>query len=300
MSTRVPVRGPILALTLLLACRGEDAPSAAPWGFQDQPVQRFRLESDEQTVVDGERAEVQRYADFRLVHESVEKDRHELALYLERYYLRVKGAPDGGSEIALSERGLVIDDPERGRLRLGPTDPRPGGGPVAELLERPVAGCELSEQGRILGSAWTSFDPILSGVSLLDWVLLAFPLLDEPGRARWSGRRRVPPLGQYRLGIELPLFYERVGERVRASGQLRRSRLEVAPGFEGALELDLRGETELGEGGGVQQSTLELGMRFESSAGALVSALYRTRIRCLDCSEPINSPPGTPDTTDEE
>ena len=61
--------GPGVLLMGLLACYGAE-PGPSPYGFTTAPEQRFRLETEEETQVDGEPVVVQRYADFRLVAES--------------------------------------------------------------------------------------------------------------------------------------------------------------------------------------------------------------------------------------
>ncbi len=290
--------GPGLGIALL-ACAGEPAPP--PYGFALAKEQRFRFEAEDHTLVDGAPVHVQRYADVRLVAEAFASGRTEIALYLDRYYIRVEGAPGGTTELALSERGLAARSPEQGDFVLAPDATRPGGGRVAELRERPVAGCELGPRGAIAGTPWHSYDPVLSGVDLLEWLLLGFPVLAADEANTWSARRPVPQLGQYQLGIELPLVYERMsspveaGQRIRVSGLVERPSLRVAPDLAGVLSLDHMGQLDLGPEGRVHESQIELRMRFNPDSGGLVSSQHLIRIRCLDCDGAVNSPSPIPD-----
>ena len=286
----------------LLACADEPAPP--PYGFASAEEQRFRFEAEDKTTVDGTQVRVQRYADVRLVAESFEPRRTELVLYLDRYYIKVEGAPGGTTELALSERGLAVRGPGEEGFSLAPGDARPGGGTVAELRERPVAGCELGPDGKVAGTPWRSYDPILSGIDLLDWILLGFPVLGGAESNSWQARRTVPQLGQYKLGLELPLRYERVagdgeGERIRVSGLVQRSSLSVAPNYTGALNLDHLGQAELGPAGRIREAQIELRMRFNADSGGLVSSQHLVRIRSLDADDSINSPSPAPDIFDE-
>jgi hypothetical protein len=159
--------------------------------------------------------------------------------------------------------------------------------------------------GALAGEPWNSFDPILSAVQLLDWALLGFPVLSDVEVNTWSGKRRVPPLGQYQLGMDIPLRYERLspqiegGRRVRSSGLVQRRGLQVAPDFRGTLQLDLRGEVDLEPTGRLSGVQLELAMRFEADSGSLVSSKHLARIRCRDCGGDINSPSEGPDNAKE-
>ena len=286
----------------LLACAGEPVPP--PYGFGAAQEQRFRFEAADRTYVDGTLVRVQRYADVRLVAETFETRRTELALYLDRYYIKVEGAPGGTTELALSERGLAARSPEEGEFNLAPDDARPGGGTIRELRERPVAGCELGPDGAIVGTPWRSFDPVLSGIDLLDWILLGFPVLSGGESSSWRARRTVPQLGQYQLGLELPLFYERTGgdgegKRIRVSGLVQRTSLSVAPNYTGALNLDHLGQVELGADGRVREAQFELRMRFNADSGGLVSSQHLVRIYSLDTDDTINSPSPAPDIFDE-
>jgi len=271
----------------LLACGGEPGPP--PYGFGAAPEQRFRFEGEDRTDVDGEAVKVARFSELRLVAEEVVPGRTELALYLDRYYVRVEGAPGGTTELAISERGLAAHTPEEGDLTLAPDAERPGGGPVSELRDRPIGGGELKPTGEMNGEPWHSFDPILSGVALLDWVLIVFPVRAPDESTGWSAQRRVPALGQYELGMDLPIQYESAsseiegGQRIRMSGLLRRPELRVAPDFVGALSLDLIGEAEFGSDERLREAQVELRMRFEAQSGSQVSSKHLVRLRCLDC-----------------
>ena len=293
--------GPALGLALL-ACAGEPVPP--PYGFAAAEEQRFRFEAEDKTNVDGTPVRVQRYADVRLVVETFETRRTELTLYLDRYYIKVEGAPGGTTELALSERGLAARGPKEGEFSLAPGDARPGGGTVRELRERPVAGCELGPDGEIAGTLWQSFDPVLSGIDLLDWILLGFPVLSGGESSSWRARRSLPQLGQYQLGLELPLLYERAdgdgeGQRIRVSGLVQRASLSLARNYTGALNLDHLGEVELGADGRVREAQFELRMRFNADSGGLVSSQHLVRIRSLDIDGAINSLAPSPDIFDE-
>jgi len=164
-----------------------------------------------------------------------------------------------------------------------------------------VAGWELGPRGETQGTPWYSYDPVLSGIDLLDWILLGFPVFAGDDSSSWSADRAVPQLGQYRLGIELPLLYERTGggiqaaQNLRVSGLVQRPSLRVAPKLVGALSLDHVGQLEIGPDGRMRASQLELRMRFNGEAGGLVSSRHMVRIRCLDCDDAINSPSWIPD-----
>ena len=234
-------RSRLLAVGLLLAAGGPgctEERTLPPYGFATRLEQPLRYEAEGRLEVDGHPVTVERYADLRLVAELREDARTEIVLYLDRYYMRVDGAPNGVSELALSEHGMAARSPGQGEIKLGPEDARPGGGRVSELLERPVAGCFIGPMGEVIGEPWRSFDPILSGIELLEWILLGLPVLEASGESGWSARRRAPTIGQYQLGIDIPLRYERVrndsepsGQRIRMSGLIQRSALTVAPGF---------------------------------------------------------------------
>jgi hypothetical protein len=284
------------ALSALLACEPTGPP---PYGFDQKAVQRFVFESEEQTDVDGSPATVIRYAELELEASAASRARTELALRLERYYMRVEGAPGGTSELALSQTGLVSRDPVQGEVRLDADQRVPGGRTVGALLRHPVAGAVLRSDGVLVGSPWHSREASLGDLPLMEWILLALPIVSDTEGRSWTGRRPVPPLGQYQLGIEIPLRFERndaSGSEIRSSGAVRREALELAEGFRGLLELDYAGEASLSPAGAIGEARLQLQALFRDEQGGEVRAQYRARLRCADCGPAVNPPPEGSDT----
>lgn len=293
------------ALALSLVCLGCDeggGPAGVPYGFDADPRQRFRFEAHDQTEVDGAPVTVERGAELRLEAESAPGGRTELVAYLERYVSRVEGIPGGSSEFSLSAEGLTTRgpaDPEA--LVLGPDDDAPTGGRIADVVSRPLGGWLAEPDGALYSTPWRSHQPLFGGIRVIDWMLLSLPVLPEPGVSRWRGHRPVPPLGQYVLGIELPIEYEQLppdanaAQRIRAHGLIRRQGLEVAAGFRGALELEHLGEADLDEWGRVSEARVEMRVRFEAESGIVVNSKHTARLRCLSCDRRINPSPETSD-----
>ncbi|MCP4007448.1 MAG: hypothetical protein GY725_24985 [bacterium] len=241
--------------------------------------------------VDGETAQIQRFADLELRSLRDESGTLLVELFLNRYYTRVEGAPGGTTELSISARGLSTQTPQEGSQSLGPEAASPGGGTISQLRERPVAGVGLVEGGFVSDELWQSSHPVLFGIHLLDWLLLALPT--EPGRQddTWTGSREVPQMGQYRVGIELPLLYRPSSGAepgVQVSGSVRRKSLRIAQDFEGALELDHVARAVFSPDGALADATLELRMSFTSSQGSRVSSRHRVRIRRLNDQGEIN------------
>ncbi len=280
------MRGTSRALTLgaaiALAC---SEPGPPPYGLGHAPQQRYRLEAEETLDVDGEPVDVERFAEIRLEVERAEPGSTRVQLFIDRYYMRVAGAPGGTTELSISERGVATST-EQGRILLDPNAESPGGGQVRELLRRPVEAVALDPAGGVLEETWHTRHAVLLSVHLLDGLLLGLGPLSPDGRPAWTGTRRVPRIGQYELGIELPIRGQRDPDdasRIELSGSTSRDGLRIAPNFEGALELDYRAVLELGELGRPLQARLELQMHFRSTTGSRVSSRHRVRIRCLDC-----------------
>ena len=301
----VPLRPVRLALVLLaLACRGDAEPGVdlpPPFGFAAQAQQAFRLEAVDEIEVDGESVTVDRLADVSLSAEALAGGRAELTLMLVRFYMRVKDAPGGTSELAISDRGLISRAGDAPEQRLAPLERTPGGRSLDELLRGPIEGAVVSASGVVLGDPWHTLDPILTGVNVFDWVVLAFPVVED-GPDTWRARRRLPPLGQYRFGFSLPLQYEREPgvdglTRIRASGTLKRSGVGVAEGLKGDIELEHAGEALVGPAGRVHSARIELQFRFEGTRGAQVTSRHRVEIRCTDCGEVVNPTAEESDTT---
>lgn len=280
-----------LPLVLVLACGAEAGPP--PYGFDVTPEQCFRLEGEDPTVVDGTPVQIQRFAQFRLVVDAASQGRYELALLLERYYLRVEGAPGGTSEFALSSAGLLARGGPQGEMRLGPEEIGPGGASIRTLLSKPIGGFFVESSGAVIGTPWNSFDPLLAGVHVLDWVILALPVLAVEGEGEaWSGERALPTIGQYEFGVTLPLRYEHVsddapvaGKRIRASGVLERSDIEVAVGLDGDVRFDYVGEVEFDGSGRLAEARVELRVEFDASDGTEVSSRHHVRINADECPD---------------
>jgi hypothetical protein len=273
----------LLAATAL-ACGG---PGAAPYGLAHAPVQRFHLEAEETLDVDGTLVEVQRVADLRLEVESAEPGVTRVQLFVDRYYQRVEGAPGGTTELTISERGVATHSPQ-GRALLDPNARTPGGGRVRELTTRPVEAVALGPAAELLDTPWHTRHALLMSVHLLDWLLLGFGPVSAQGSPAWNGTRRVPQIGQYQLGVELPIRGQldpAVPERVHLGGSVARASLRIAEDFEGALALDYTCALDLGPAGRPERARLELQMDFRSTAGSRVSSRHRVQIHCLDCDQ---------------
>jgi hypothetical protein len=286
---------PLLTLLLLAAC---EPPGPPPYGFDQETVQHFVFQSEERTEIPDEApVTARRHAEFALTAEDWEGGRTELALRLKRYYLRIEGAPGGTSELALSPEGLLSRAPTSGEVRLGPDDTAPGGRPVRALTTEAVAGAVVGSDGRLLGDPWYTKEPALGDLPVVEWILMAFPVLAPAEMQSWNGRRPVPALGQYRLGIEVPIRFERAAEdRIRAAGVVQRASVELAPGYRGSLTVEHRGEATLGRFGRIEEAHVELHSRFEPEGGQEVRSVYRVRITRGNSAKTINPSPPRSDT----
>ncbi len=286
----------LMGLTLLWnAGCGPSGPP--PYGFGERTTQRFVLETKEVTEVDGIAVTVTRYAEFDLQVEPDDSRGTELGLMLRRYYLGVEGAPGGDSELALSEEGMVTRSGGN-EVRIGPDDPMPGGRTIAAVLRHPIARLFLDASGRTLADPWRSLEPVLQDLPLVEWIALVLPVLGHPGGS-WNGSRSLPPLGQYRLGIDLPVRYEATEEggrlRVRSAAGAQRTSIELTRGYRGALQLDGQGEAILGDGF-VESAHFDLRTLFRAEDDSEVRSSYLVRLRCGECEPPINPPGWDSDT----
>jgi hypothetical protein len=280
-----------LWLPWIAAC-GQSGPP--PYGFDQKPEQAFVFEAEETSEIDGVSVKVTRYSEFDLLLGSDDPGRTELNLRLGRYYMKVEGAPGGRAELALSSQGMVSQSPTDGEVRIGPDDPMPGGRTVRALLRAPVAGVVLAADGRMLGDPWRSQEPILQDLPLIEWVALALPVLGGPEGGSWNGRRPLPPLGQYRLGMELSVRYEWSrddgGTVIRSASGIERASVELARGFRGSLQIESRGEASLADGF-VEIAHVDLRALFRAEDDSEVRSSYRVRLRCSDCDQPTINPP---------
>jgi hypothetical protein len=267
-----------VAAALLAGCDSVEL-GPAPYGFELQPEQHFRMHAQDTTDVAGTPVTIQRMADFRLVADPASQG-HEIALFLVRYYLHV-----------------------------GPDELGPGGASPRTLLARPVAGFIVDARGGVVGRPWSSLDPLLAGVHVLDWVLLSFPLLEAAGVSAWDGVRPLPAIGRYEFGIDLPVRYERKTagpagdeQQIHATGVVRRSDLEIAAGFSGDVSFDYQGESELDAEDRVMESRVELQLDFvDSSDGGPIRSRHRVQLNCTNCPgardpaiNPTSAPPDNP------
>lgn len=290
-----------------IACIVACSDAVPPYGFGSIREQSFRLEAQDRIDIDGSEVRARRYAEFRLVLQPTEKGTLELSLYLDRYYSEVTGAPGGRSEVAISASGVIARGGELGEVSLGPDDPGPAGRSLRTLLSRPLAGCIIDAAGNVEAKPWHSLDPLFAEIAPLEWILLGFPVLPTGGAASWSGRRELPRIGRYRMGVEIPLFYQRAvgstgagteparGSSIRVTGTAKRASLRLAPDFEGSLQLEHRGEIELQPAGNVAGAAFELSVRFSTSSGSVISSLHRVKIACSDCASGVNLPVRPPD-----
>jgi hypothetical protein len=138
-------------------------------------------------------------------------------------------------------------------------------------------------------------------VPVLEWMLLCLPVLAGTEGA-WSGERALPPLGQYEVGIALPLRYERADgpfgtqTRILSTGAVQRDDIRLTDALSGELDLDHQGETDLAPDGRVREARVELRFRFASPSGTRVSSRSRVLVRCTDCDATVN-PPARPSDT---
>jgi hypothetical protein len=156
----------------------------------------------------------------------------------------------------------------------------------------------LRTDGAVIGNPWRSKDPALQDLPVLEWVLLSLPIIASPQTESWTGRRGVPPLGQYRLGIDLPLRYEwadPVGREIRSSGFLQRESVKLAENFRGLLQLDHSGKAIFSSTGTLEDASVELRVFFRPEDGSEIRAVYRSRMRCAECPTPATPPSVRPD-----
>jgi hypothetical protein len=289
-------RGALAIAFLALGC--ESGPP--PYGFDARSERAYEFESRAETTIDDEPVLVLTYAAFRLAAKPLEGGATtELVLYLERYFQSVE-SKEGLHEVAISNQGVLVRGGEQGELRLAPDDATPSASSVTALLQRPLASAVLDSEGALQGSPFHSHDPLLAEVDPLDWFLLSAPLLSGGDAPAWSGSRELPRIGQYRLGVQLPMRYERLApekgrDRIRAEGFARRDSLELVEGFQGALELEYRGQAELGSRTELLAATSELEVTFDASDGSRIHSRQHFAIRCRDCADDVNSEANLPD-----
>ena len=290
-------RAAALLVAALLIGGCQEGP--APYGLAGASEQRFTLEEDGLTTVDGEVTRVRRYTEFRLVSVDRAEGGSTLEVYLERFY-ESSETTQGESEVGISSEGVLVRDPEHGDLQLAPGDPTPTAPTLSALLEEPLASAVMGADGVVRGNIWHAHDPLLTTIAPLEWLLLALPTLNGSEAASWEGSREVPQIGRYRLGVQLPMSYLRVegdaGEpRIRLASFARRSGIELAQGLSGDLELTVRGETELDGETKLASATSELMLSFTGADGSSIEATYRSTLRCSSCVSAFNSNAPTPD-----
>ena len=275
-----------LALALALAgCPG--APEGPPpYGLEPAPEQEFRFESDARLEVDG--APVRILAAGQVVQRALELEPSVVRVeyYLKSWAMRVEGAPGGSEELTIGPGGVVTRTGEQGEQRL-PAEAFESG---LELDRRPLGGVGFAPDGTAIEPVWVSTHPILFGVAVADWFVYALPPLGD-GRARWRGERDLPRLGQYQLGIAMPLLLERDPadpETVRSTGTAERGSIELAQGFSGALSLEHTGRARFLDGGRLERADVRLQMSFESTAGARVTSTTLLTLRCVGCGSDVN------------
>jgi len=282
----------VLLLALLLtACSKVETP---PYGFATSPEQRFHFEANERTDVDGTQVRIVRLADVRLFAQRDASDSSadtELSLFIERYFLRVEGMPGGDSELSISENGVRAVTRE-GPLELRPDEHTPAGDTVNEMRSRPAASVTLDAAGEATSGIWTSPHPLWAGVALLDWMLLALPTREPMDRKPWPVKRLLPQVGNYALGVDLPMTWEeKAGPlALRGAGALSRDSLRLAENFEGKVAIEARSEADLAEDGRVREARVQLRLDFQATNGARVQSSHDIRVTCTGCDAPVNSP----------
>jgi hypothetical protein len=284
----------LLSVIAVLACEPGGPP---PFGFEQEPTQRFVFEAEEQTEIDETPVSVVRYAELALDAAPAARGRTELALRIERYYMRIEGAPGGTREIAVSPRGLVLRDPDRGEIRLEGDEEGPEGRTLQGVLREAIASAVVQSDGALVGDPWRSRDPALQDLPLIEWILLALPIIGGPEESSWTGRRSIPPLGQYQLGSDIPLRFEwadPIGRQIRSSGFLQRQSVTLADGFSGLLQLDHTGQATLFPTGALERAKVELRVFFRPEDGADIRALYRAHLRCAECPATEDPSGGAP------
>lgn len=290
------MRRSLLLGLCLFAC---SRPGPPPYGLADAPEQRWRFEAEETFDVDGVPAKSVRFADVILRAKPPEDGATEVELFIDRYYSRTEGTPDGGSELSISEKGVSVQTPQSGRVGFGPNEQTLGGDTPLEMRARPAASATLDTNGEVRTPFWQSPHPMLLDIALLDWLMIALPTRAPAGEKAWVARRTLPQTGRFNLGIELPLRWAldpvRAGV-LRASGSVTRESLRVADGLEGTLVVDALGEAELLPDGRVRGATLELRLDLRSQDGTHVASRHRILVRCTSCEASVNSPEGRSDS----
>ncbi len=289
----------IFAAAIAALALGCGEPGPPPYGLGEAPVQRFRVEVEETIDVDGRPVEVQRFAELRLEVQSAEPGVTSIQLFVDSYYQRIAGAPGGPTELSISKRGVATSSEERQAL-LDPNSESPGWGRVRDLPERPVQAVDLDPSGNTIGEVWHTSHPVLQAVDLMDWLLLALGPLPARRQTAWSGSRAVPRIGQYQLGIELPVRgeWDPVDPlRIRLSGSARRDSLRVHADLEGAIQLDYSATLELAPSGRPEQARVELQMHFRATDGTRVSSRHRVDVQCLDCKRSFSAAATRSDTS---
>jgi hypothetical protein len=281
----------------LLSCSKAQAP---PYGFGAVPEQRYRFEADETTEIDGTPVKIVRAADLVLRAKPGADDAPgatEIELFIDRYLIRVEGGPGGPSELSVSEQGLRAVTRE-GPVQLGADEKTPGGDTVLEMRARPVASVALDSSGSTSAEIWTSPHPVWTGVSLLDWILLALPTREPPDRKPWVANRLLPHVGQYLLGVDVPVRWEEgTGPlALRATGAVSRDSLRLAENFAGKVDIQTRGEAALEDDGRVREARVQLAFDFTATNGTHVVSSHDIRIQCTSCGAGVNSPQQGSDT----
>jgi hypothetical protein len=282
------LRRALLFALCVLAC----SVKAPPYGLRTFPEQRWRFEADETTEIDGTRVSIVRAADFVLRAQPKSGQDTPLDLYVDRYRIRVEGAPGGSSELQVSEQGLTATTAE-GPVSLGADDKTPGGDTVKELRARPVSSVELDARGIATHAVWSSPHPVWAGVSLLDWWLLALPP-EGPGEVD----RRLPQIGQYDLDLELDMRWHEGPEARTHHGDTRAhsDSLHLASGFEGRADVQVHSDAEYLPDGRVREARLRLALDFTATNGTHVQSSHTIRWTCSDCGAGVNPPGPGPDT----
>ena len=277
---------------LLALCALSCSVEPPPYGLRISTEQHWRFEADETTEIDGTRVSIVRAADVVLRAQPVSQRDTPLDLYVDRYRIRVEGAPGGASELQVSEQGLTATTAE-GPVTLGANDKTPGGDTVVELRARPVASVELDSEGVATHSVWTSPHPVWAGVSLLEWWLLALP---PKGRADVT--RPLPQIGQYALGLDLPMRWQ-AGSGPRAwhgAGRVASNSLHLANGFDGRADVQAEAEASYLPDGRVSWARVRLALDFAATNGTHVQSSHAIRWTCTDCGAGVNPPAPPPDT----
>ena len=275
----------LCAAVCALACSRAAEP---PYGLGKFPEQHWRFEADELTEIDGTKVTIERAADVVLRAEPEPERDTPLDLYVERYRIRIDGAPAGTSELQVSELGLTATTAE-GPVSLGAGDPTPAGDTVLELRARPVASAELDRFGAATHPAWASQHPVWAGLSLADWWLLALPPQGSPAGPTL---RALPQIGQYALGLDVPMRWQGgAGE-----GRVSADSLHLASGFDGRAEVEARSQADLAPDGRVRAARLQVALDFKATNGTHVRSSHKIRWTCSDCGPGVNPPPPRPDT----